>query len=227
MKTLLVVDASARVTRSVTREFTQRFRNQWSSANPDGRVLHRDLGLNPPPIIQESWITAAFSKNGDDEPNRIAALAWSDGMISDLEAADIVLFGIPVYNFGMPASVKAMFDQIIRVGRTFDFTGDETDPYRPLLASKPVIVIESAGDGAMFPGGPLHYLNFLEPHLETLFGFIGFRELEFIRIGYEEHKDERFEQSKAVAKDRIDVLAPALLPNIITNPADYEPAMSV
>jgi len=207
MKTLLVLDSSARVTRSVTREFTQRFRERWIAAHPEGRVLHRDLGVAPPPIIDEAWISAAFSKEESAETR--SALAWSERFITDLEAADLIVLGVPVYNFGMPASVKAMFDQIIRVGRTFDFTDDEQFPYRPLLASKPIVVIESAGDGAMLPGGALHHLNFLEPHLETLLGFIGLREVEFVRVGFEEHKDERFEASKAAARSRIDEIVAA------------------
>lgn len=165
MKTLLVLNASGRVTRSITRHLTSRFAESWRNTNPGGRVIQRDPGLNPPPPVNESWIAAAFADPAERSDAANDALRASDALIDEIVAADTVLLGTPIYNFGMPAQLKAFVDQIVRAGRTFEFTREADHPYRPLLASKPVIVVVSAGDAAMHPGGALAHLNHLEPHL--------------------------------------------------------------
>ncbi|MES2569055.1 MAG: NAD(P)H-dependent oxidoreductase, partial [Verrucomicrobiota bacterium] len=79
-----------------------------------------------------------------------------------------------------------------------------TDPYRPLLSSKPVLIVVSAGDGALHPGGAMAHLNFLEPHLRTVFEFIGLSNLSFVRVGYDEHQDNRFRRSLSEAESAVD-----------------------
>jgi FMN-dependent NADH-azoreductase len=209
MKSLLVLDSSGRVTRSITRRLTRRFVSVWQQHHPAGRVVRRDLGVNPPPTVNESWIAAAFADPTERTDAMQAALALSEELIDELVTADAIVIGTPIYNFGAPAALKAYFDQIVRVGRTFAFAPGESKPYRPLLASRPVIVITSAGDGAMLPGGALASLNFLDPHLEAMFGFIGLADVTFVRVGYDEFKDARWEHSLAAAEARIDALASA------------------
>ena len=207
MKTLLVLNASGRVTRSVTRRLTNRFAESWLAANPDGRVLQRDLGLNPPTPVNERWIAAAFTAPEERSDAANEALRESEALIGEIDAADSVLFGTPIYNFGMPAQLKAFFDQVIRVGRTFEFTPEAAEHYRPLLSSKPIIVVISAGDGAMHPGGALAHLNHLEPHLRTVLGFIGLTDVTFVRVGDEEHGGDGFKRSLALAETALDELA--------------------
>jgi FMN-dependent NADH-azoreductase len=139
-----------------------------------------------------------------------AALQVSDSLIDELVAADGVVLGAPIYNFGMPAQLKAYFDQIVRIGRTFAFAPGEAEPYRPLLASKPVIVVTAAGDGSMQPGGALYHLNYLEPHLLTVLGFIGLTDATFVRVGYDEFQDDRLKRSLSAAERMIDELAAAM-----------------
>ena len=139
-----------------------------------------------------------------------AALQVSDSLIDELVAADCVVLGTPIYNFGMPAQLKAYFDQVVRVGRTFAFAPGDAEPYRPLLASKPVIVVTAAGDGSMHPGGALYHLNYLEPHLLTVLGFIGLTDTTFVRVGYDEFQDDRLKRSLSAAERTIDELATAM-----------------
>ena len=207
MKTLLVINASGRVTRSITRQLTNRFAASWRTANLDGRVLHRDLGLNPPPPVNEGWIAAAFTAPAERAAAANESLRVSETLIEELAAADLVLLGTPIYNFGMPAQLKAFFDQIVRVGRTFEFTSEAAAPYRPILSPKPVIVVVSAGTSALHPGGALAHLNFLEPHLQTVLGFIGFTDVTFIRVGDEEQGGDGFKRSLAAAEITLDELA--------------------
>jgi Acyl carrier protein phosphodiesterase len=204
MKTLLVVHSSGRVTRSITRRLAHRFIRAWSAANPDGAVLERDVGLHPPPTVNEAWITAAFTPPDRRTPAMREALRESDALLDEIDRADAIVIGAPLYNFGMPAQLKAWFDQIIRVGRTFDMTGDPADPYRPLLPPKPVVVLVSAGDAAMLPGGSAFPLATLEPHLTTVLTFNGLADLTFIRVGDEEKPGESHERSIAAAEHEID-----------------------
>ena len=200
MNSLLLIDSSGRITRSITRQLTARFIAGWRSRNPDGAIIKRDVGLNPPPPVNEAWITSAFAAyHSRSEP-----LALSETLIEELIEADAIVLGVPMYNFGMPAQLKAYFDQIVRVGRTFAFDADASEPYRPLLSSKPVVVIVSVGDGSLLPGGTLAHLNFLEPHLEAILAFIGLTDITFVRAGYDEYGDDRATRSLASAQAAID-----------------------
>ena len=207
MKTLLVINSSARTNRSLTRHLTHRFTTGWSLRHPEGRIIHRDLGANPPPAVSESWIAAAFAKPGEQTLAQSEALAPSDELLDEINLADEIVIGVPMYNFGVPAQLKAYIDQIVRIGKTFAFEpADVENPYRPLLPSKPVIVVISVGDGSLHPGGELAHLNFLEPHLVTVLNFIGLSDISLVRVGYDEFKDDRFKKSLAEAELSIDRL---------------------
>jgi len=205
--TLLVIDSSGRSTRSITRRLTLRFATAWGSHQTLGRVVHRDVGQNPPPPVDEPWIAAAFTDAEKRTPAMHDALRLGEGLIDELAAADCVVLGAPVYNFGMPAQLKAYFDQVVRVGRTFAFEPGTAEPYRPLLSSKPVIVVTAAGDGALLPGGAMAHLNFLDRHLETMLGFIGLTDVTFLRVGYDEFQDDRLRRSLDAAEAAVDALA--------------------
>lgn len=211
MKTLLVINSSGRVTRSITRQLTTRFENGWKSHRSDAEIISRDVGLNPPPSVNEGWIAAAFEAPEKRTPAMREALALSDTLIDEIIAADAIVLGVPMYNFGMPAALKAYVDQVVRIGRAFDFDASAAEPYRPLLASKPVAAILSAGDGSLHVGGALEHLNFLEPHLQTILGFIGLTEVTFVRAGYDEYQDDRAKRSLAAAESAVDKLLDRLL----------------
>jgi FMN-dependent NADH-azoreductase len=127
----------------------------------------------------------------------------------------------------MPAQLKAYVDQIVRVGRTFAFVPGNAEPYRPLLTSKPIIVVTAAGDGALQPGGALYHLNHLEPHLLTVLGFIGLTDTTFVRVGYDEFQDDRLKHSLSAAERAIDELATAVSRKFAENStSDHETAFS-
>jgi FMN-dependent NADH-azoreductase len=205
MNNLLLINSSGRVTRSLTRRMTQRLADALAARVPGLAVTHRDVTRQPPPLVDEAWISAAFG-HGDGA----GVLTASEQLIDELVAADAIVIGVPIYNFGMPAPLKAYFDQVVRIGRTFDYVPESDNPYRPLIADKPVIAIVSAGDGELHPGGSMAHLNFLEPHLQTVLGFIGLSDLTFVRIGFEEFKDDRFRRSVADAEAAVDGLAERL-----------------
>lgn len=95
---------------------------QWLHREPDARVTQRDVGVAPPPTVSEAWIAAAFAGEGRSDEQR-ELLTLSDELIGEVEAADLILIGAPMYNYGMPAALKAWFDQIIRIDRTYPRAG--------------------------------------------------------------------------------------------------------
>ncbi|MDO3383162.1 FMN-dependent NADH-azoreductase [Gilvimarinus algae] len=196
MHNLLILHSSGRVNRSITRQLASQFRQQWQDAFADAHILERDLVASPCSLVDEPWIAAAFTPDSEQTAFMRQRLEQSNTLVKELMAADHVVIGAPLYNFGMPAALKAYFDQIVRVGKTFAFDPAQPEPYTPLLGQTPVTVIISAGDGALLPGGPLYHLNSLEPHLKTLAGFIGLAEPDFVRVGYDEYQDDRHLDSK-------------------------------
>jgi FMN-dependent NADH-azoreductase len=162
--------------------------------------------------VNEAWIAAAYIDPAGHTPAMRAALHESETLIAEIARVDTVVIGAPMYNFGMPAQLKAYFDQVVRVGRTFAFEATADEPYRPLLIPRPVVVITSAGDGAVHPGGALEHLNFLEPHLKAILGFIGLTDVSFVRAGYDEFQDHRTRRSLASAEAAVDQLLNRLFP---------------
>lgn len=203
MPQLLVLNSSGRHTRSVTRRLTSQFADRWLSTRPEGKLIERDVTLQLPTPVNEAWIASAFAPQGTRSPIMQAVLSESETLLAEIESADALVLGVPMYNFGLPAQLKAYFDQVIRVNRSFSFDPEADEPYQPLLADKPTTVIVSAGDGALLPGGAMAELNFLEPHLTTMLGFIGLHSVEFVRVGYEEYQDGRLKSSLESAEQAV------------------------
>src|SRR5438128_1316745 len=137
---LLQVDSSAR-TGSVTRQLTGRFAAEWKENHPGGEVIHRDLSATTLPLITDDW-GAAQLEESRRTPAQRSYLSTSDELIEELQAADTVVIGAPMYNFSIPASLKAWIDQIVRIGKTF---GYGTNGRQGLLGEKRVVVITARG----------------------------------------------------------------------------------
>ncbi len=207
MATLLVIDSSARHARSHTRHLTQLFVRHWRTLCPEAEVLHRDVGAAPPPPVDAAWVAASFTSPAERTADMRRALAVSDALIAEVERADVLLLGAPMYNFGMPAQLKAWVDQVVRVGRTFSFDpARPADPYRPLLAGKSVVLVTSRGDRGFDPGGPLAHLNHLDAHLATVCGFIGITHVATVAVESDEWADAHLAHSRAAAERAIERL---------------------
>ncbi|MEQ8495014.1 MAG: NAD(P)H-dependent oxidoreductase [Gammaproteobacteria bacterium] len=207
MTHLLRIDASARQGRSLTRQLTAAFVAQWMYREPDAAVTARDVGVTPPPAVSEAWIAAAFAGEDRSDAQR-ELLALSDQLIDEVEAADVIVIGAPMYNYGMPAALKAWFDQIVRIDRTFTFDlarGDQL--LEPMLSGKQVVVLASWGEFGFEPGGQNAAHNHLVPHIRTCSRYLGAESFDFLAIEYQEFGDERHEASKREAFNEI----PALL----------------
>jgi FMN-dependent NADH-azoreductase len=213
MTTILHLDASARTTRSLTRRLSRRFVDAWLAHRPHDRVIRRDLAADPPPHVTEAWIAACFTPPDERDAAMRAALAWSDAAIAEIEAAELIVMGTPMYNYGMPSALKAWFDQVIRIGRTFSFDPGRGDwPIQPILAGKQLVVLSARGEFGFAPGGVRARRNQLDPHIATCAPLIGVAEssIHTIAIEYQEFGDERHARSLAAAEAAARALAAEL-----------------
>ena len=206
MTTLLHLDASARISGSHTRHLGRLLVERWRTLRPDGTIIRRDIGRAPPQPVTEAWIAAAFTRPERRTPGMIAMLAESDALVDELERADVIVAGVPMYNFGVPAQMKAWIDNVVRVGRTFGFDRTRAEPYWPMLQGKQLVILSSRGDHGYDPGGRVAHLNHLEPHLRTAFGYIGITDFTSIAVEADEFADQRFARSLAAAETAIEEL---------------------
>ena len=213
MTHILQLDASARPGLagkdehgSHSRSLTHHFVTEWRAQCPEDTITHRDIGLRPPSFISQDWIAAAFTPPEHQQPWMSGVLAESNELIDELMAADILVIGAPLYNFGMPAALKAWVDLVVRMGRTveYDPTRPE-DPFTPLLADRPrhAVILSSRGGTGFEPGGALAQLNHLEPGLTTVLEFIGINRIHRIAVENQEAGGELLANSVAEAEGRV------------------------
>ena len=199
--TILRVDASARRERSLSRALADRFVSEWRRRWPHDAWLHRDVGSAPPPAVSEAWIGAAFTPEDERSSEQGRLLALSDTLIAELSEADLLLIAAPMYNYGMPAALKAWVDQVIRVDQTFTFDLGRGDwPLEPILEGKSLVLLTSSGEFGFAPGGLRAGMDHLTPHLRTLSRYLGVSETYRIAIEYQEFRDERHRRSVAAAQ---------------------------
>lgn len=211
MPTLLRIDASAQLEeRSLTRHLTGVFTRTFLANAPDTRMIDRDVGLNPIPAIDHKFIHAAFTSPEDREPWMNERLALSDNLIDEVIAADILVIGAPMYNYGMPSALKAWIDHVARIGKTFSFDLARGDtPIEPILSGKRLVVLSARGEFGFAPGGVRAHLNALDPALAACAHYFGVArdDIETIAIEYQEFKDERYRASFDMAETRTRDLA--------------------
>jgi len=203
MTTILHLDASARKLdneqpkhRSISRGLAKEFRQQWLKKCPDDKIIYRDLGQNSPGFINQEWIAAVFTPEDDKTGEQNSLIALSDLLIDELTEANIILISTPMYNYGMPASLKAWFDQVIRINKTFTFDLSRGDfPLEPTMSSKTLVLLASCGEFGFGPGGIRESMNHLGPHIRTASKYLGVEEFHEIRVEYQEFGDERHAQS--------------------------------
>lgn len=221
MTHILQLDASARPGLAGTdehgshsRNLTHRFVSRWLSHRPDTTVTQRDIGVAPPSFITRDWIQAAFTPAERQEPWMTDVLAESDQLIDELVAADVVVIGAPLYNFGMPAALKAWVDLVVRMGRTVEYDPTKPeDPFIPKLNDRPrhAIILSSRGGVGFEPGEALAHMNHLEPGLTTVLEFIGITQIHRIAVENQEAGGELLAQSVEAAQRRVDALVKELL----------------
>lgn len=224
MSVILHIDSSARkglsgVDRhgSHTRRLTQHLIDAWRIAEPDAEIIRRDVAITPPSHATEAMIAAAFTPAERRTPAMIDALAESEALVDEIERADVIVIGTPMYNFGVPSTLKAWIDNVVRVGRTFGFDRTrEGNPYWPMLPEgKRAVIISARGDGGYDEGGPLGELNLVERSLTIPLHYIGISNVSLIAVEWDEFNDDRVIRSLRQAEEQIDMLVDSWAPSAV------------
>jgi FMN-dependent NADH-azoreductase len=162
MATLLHIDSSLNGDNSVSRAVTAIFRQTWEEQHPEGTVIYRDLAVDPLPHMTAESYYPSFTAPDERTPEQRAAYALREALVEEVESADAVLLGAPLYNYSVPSSLKAWLDHIIVMGRT-------AGSPEPTLSGKPFTVVTSRG-GSYAAGTPMEGRDYAHPYLEFLLG---------------------------------------------------------
>ncbi|MBU1332520.1 MAG: FMN-dependent NADH-azoreductase [Gammaproteobacteria bacterium] len=199
MSQVLVIESSARTQGSVSRQLTGEFISHWQAAHPADTVTVRDLARDPVPHLDSSllggWMTPADQQSEAEK----AALARSNLLTDELLAADVLVLAAPMYNFGIPSTLKAWLDHVLRAGVTFKYS--ETGP-QGLLSGKRAIVLTARG--GIYAGGSMDHQ---EPYLRQALAFIGIHDVRFVHAEGLNLGPEFMERGLASAKAQLAELA--------------------
>ncbi|HLF24425.1 MAG TPA: NAD(P)H-dependent oxidoreductase, partial [Burkholderiales bacterium] len=172
MKTLLQIQSSIFSNGGQSSQLAARFVAAWRKANPGARVIVRDFASEPVPHLDAARFGAFLAKREERTPEQQAVTGYSDALIEELKRADVVVLGLPMYNFGVPSTLKAYFDHIARAGVTFRYTDKGSVG---LLTGKKVYVF--AARGGLYAGTPNETQT---PYVRTFLAFLGMNDVEFV-----------------------------------------------
>jgi len=189
--TTLHIDSSARFEASITRQLTADI-----AASQTGPVVKRDLAQAPLPHITEDWVAANFTPAPERTEAQAQTLALSDILVAELQAADTVVIGLPIYNFGVPAALKAWIDLIARAGLTFKY--GPNGPEGLLTGKRAIIAVASGGTAS---GSDI---DFATPYLKHALGFVGITDVTVIAA---DQLGQGADEKLATAKGQIAQLA--------------------
>lgn len=163
MKKILYVKSSVLGDQSQTSAMVDALHAAWSRRHPQAEHVVRDLAAQPLPYLQGTHLAAAPAEG--------------QAALEELKQADVVVLAAPMYNFGVPATLKTWLDHVLKAGQTFEYTS--AGP-RGLLQGKRAVLLASTG--GVYSEGPYAAADFVVPYLKTALGFIGIADVEVVRI---------------------------------------------
>ena len=169
---ILQLNSSARREGSHSTKLADRIVGRLRDADPAATLTVRDLALTPHPVLDEAALGALFTPAEQRTPEQAARVALDDALIAELVAADVLVMGVPMYNFGIPAQLKNWIDAIARAGVTFRYTASGPEG---LLRGKRAFV--ALARGGRYRNTPA---DTQVPYLRTLLGFVGITDVEFV-----------------------------------------------
>jgi len=199
MTKLLVVETSPRGDHSISRNMTRRFVAEWRAAHPDGEVVERDLMETDLKFIDAPWLQAYFTPPEQLSPEMKAELALSDELVGELLACDHLVIATPVYNYNVPAKLKAWIDSIVRKGLTLGFDG------KGLVTGKTATVLMASG-GVYTEGSPIRDRDIATQYLRLLLSVIGINDVTVVAGGGAKAVDMR----ETTMEDFVETLRPEL-----------------
>jgi FMN-dependent NADH-azoreductase len=172
MTTLLQINASIHADHGQSSQLATKFVQAFANSHPDARIVVRDLASDTVPHLSAERFAAFLSKPGERSAAQSDVVAYSDTLIDELRQADVIVLGLPMYNFGVPSQLKAYFDHIARAGETFRYTA--TGPVG-LLSGKKVYVF--AARGGLYAGSALDTQT---SYVRDFLRFVGIEDIEFV-----------------------------------------------
>jgi FMN-dependent NADH-azoreductase len=199
MSKVLILESSSRHQGATTRELAGYFKGQWAQRFPQDAITEVDLFDDQVRFIDGDTIAANHSDGKDLSDKQKAGVAYSDRYIQYLMDNDVWVIGAPMYNFSVPAVLKAFIDQIVVPGKTFDYS---TGVPKGLISGKRVIVLTASGGN--YDNPPMSAMDFVEPYLRAVLGFLGVSDVTFVKV--QGNHPEQIEAGKVAAKQVIDKL---------------------
>jgi len=151
--------------------------HQLRSAHPDTSLVTHNLTNTPFPHLEEVHLNSFFTPAEQRSPEQLAAISHSDAAIAEIKDADILVISVPMYNFGIHSTLKAWIDHIARAGVTFNYTAN--GPEGLIVGKKSYLAIATGG---IYSDGPYKSIDFTEPYLRTVLGFIGIKDVTVFRV---------------------------------------------
>lgn len=176
MSKLLVVETSPRGAFSISRQMTARFVSQWKAAHPDSTLTIRDLAETDLPFVTAPWLQAYFTPVEQHSAEMAAALRLSDELVGEILAVDHIVIATPVYNYNVPAALKAWVDHVVRKGMTLGFDG------AGLVTGKKATVLIASG-GVYTEGSPIQDRDIAAQYLRLILKVIGITDVTVISGG--------------------------------------------
>ncbi len=198
MSTLLVVRSSLFGNDGQSSRLASQFVTQWQQAHPRGRVVVRDLAQSPIPHLDGARMTALATPAEARTPDQQLVAAQSDRLIDELQAADTIVFAVPMYNFGVPSTLKAYFDHVARAGITFRYTAAGPEG---LIRGKKVVVL--ATRGGLYAGTAADSQT---AYVRDFLGFLGMTDLQFVYAEGLAMGEDAQRQGLAQARETLDAL---------------------
>ena len=198
---ILQINSSARVEASQSTRLASQIVERLRAAHPDAHLQVRDLGRTPHPALDETALAALFTPADKRSADQAARVAQDDALIAELKATDVLVLGVPMYNFGVPTQLKNWIDAIARAGVTFKYT--EKGPVGLIQGKKVYVALTRGG---MYRNTPA---DTQVPYLKTFLGFIGLTDVEFIYAEGLAMGPDAEQKALAAAQSQIDELLPA------------------
>ena len=200
MPYILRIDSSARSTESHSRGVADDIEKALLNSRPDLTVRQRDLAVADIPHIANETIAGFYTSSENMTSELANATALSDELIEELKGAEALIISAPMYNFSMPSALKAWIDQIMRINATFSM--DETG-FHGLVPVKNAYLALAYGSAGYAPGESFSAMNYLEPYLVSLLGFLGIEKTEVFRIENTTGDADELAQSRTALSSRI------------------------
>lgn len=187
---------------SVTRELGAGLLSALTQKYPGVVVTTRDLASAPLPHLDGALLGSFATPAEQRTPEQSRLVRPSDTAIDEIMGADLIVIEAPMWNFGIPSSLKAWIDHICRVGKTFKYT--DTGPVGLVSARKKVIVISARG--GVYSQGPMAEMDHQESYLRSVLGFIGLKDVDFVRAEGVSMGPDAALAAKESARAKIDLL---------------------